>query len=70
MELYSKILDAYPNLINIFRAPIDQRAEDLVLGEGREVRFFGPDELPEKITPHATEILLHYFSAHSGARNE
>ncbi len=70
VEIYGKILDAYHNLINIFLAPIDQRAEDLVLGEGREVRFFGPDELPEKTTPHAREILLHYFSLTNGARQE
>ncbi len=70
VELYGKIIDAYRNLINIFRAPIERRVEDLVLGEGREVRFFGPDELPEKITPHAREILLHYFSTRGDARQE
>lgn len=70
VELYGRIIDAYRNLINIFLAPIDQRVDTLVLGEGREVRYFGPDELPEKTTPHAREILQHYFSARSGARWE
>ncbi len=66
---YGRIIDAYRNLINVFLAPIDQLAEDLVLGEGREVRFFGQYELPEKLTPHAREILVHFFSAGSGARD-
>ena len=62
LEVYGQIIDAYRNLINILLAAIDHRAEDLVLGEGRAVRFFGPDDLPEKLTPHAREILVHYFS--------
>lgn len=70
VEPYGRILDAYRNLIHIFLAPIDQRAKDLALGEGRELRFFGADELPEKITPHAREILSAFFSERTGAGQE
>ncbi len=70
VELYGRIIDAYRNLINIFLAPLDRQVDTLVLGEGREVRFFGPDELPDKTTPHAREILSHYFSKYNSARHE
>ncbi|MDP9382675.1 MAG: NUDIX domain-containing protein [Chloroflexota bacterium] len=62
IEKYGMILDAYRNLIHIFAAPLNTPAEQFVLGEGREIRFFGRDELHAlKITPHAMEILEHYL---------
>lgn len=63
IEPYGRILDSYRNLIHIFLASIDLRADELVLGEGRELRFFTSDALPEKTTPHAREVLAHYFSS-------
>lgn len=68
VQPYGRILDDYRNLIHIFLALMEKRADELVLGEGREVRFFGPGELPTKLTPHVREILSHFFSARSGAR--
>lgn len=66
---YGRILDDYLNLIHIFLAPMEKRADELVLGEGREVQFFGSGELLGKVTPHVREILAHFFSG-AGARRE
>lgn len=66
---YGRTVDDYRNLIHVLLAPMDRRADALALREGREVRFFGPGELPAKLTPHAQEILSHFFSAR-GARRE
>ncbi len=68
VELYGQILDDYGNLINVFVAPIGRRAGQLRLHEGREVKFFASDELPDKVTPHAREILEHYFSVRVNQR--
>jgi 8-oxo-dGTP diphosphatase len=62
---YGRILDGHRNLIHIFAARLDRPVEALTLGEGRELRLFGPEELPPKLTPHAMEILVHYFRERS-----
>jgi 8-oxo-dGTP diphosphatase len=69
IEKYGMILDAYRNLIHIFVAPLNARIDELVLGEGQAIGYFGRGDLRDlKITPHAREILEHYFEGNTRAR--
>lgn len=68
VEPFGMILDAYGNLVNYFTARLDVPPDALTLGKGREIRFFGPDDVTGlSIPPHATEVLAHFF-AHPGQR--
>ena len=63
VERYGRILDAYRNLIHIFLVRVNVPFEELVLGEGRAISYFGQEELAGlPITPHALEVLAYYFS--------
>lgn len=48
----------------LFHAPCDTPAEDLICGEGRELRFFGPDETaPLDIAYNHREVLADFFTS-------
>lgn len=64
LELYGQLIDRYEHddLILVFLTRINVPVDELVLGEGQELRYFSKEELPElKISPHLKEVVLHYF---------
>jgi 8-oxo-dGTP pyrophosphatase MutT (NUDIX family) len=46
--------------LSIFHVVYDGSADDLTLGEGRELRFFPTTALPERVPPHVAESIARF----------
>jgi 8-oxo-dGTP diphosphatase len=47
-------------LLSVFHVGHHGSVEDFVLGEGRELRFFPPSALPERVPPHVAEAVARF----------